>query len=122
MGKKHATVDYIWNYPYENLYMYHMCVMTEGRRRGIAFNTIWNNPCYRGKVLQYVDTLPNEYMWQSFNYTEFTDTYAQECAELLLDRGDLDLPHNTLTYDERFNELMDILQVDGNFQKVCKWG
>lgn len=48
-GKKHATVDYVFNYSPYRLYAYHQLVIDEMKARGYHPDPAWEDKNYRGK-------------------------------------------------------------------------
>ncbi|MFT8915986.1 TIGR02328 family protein [Lentilactobacillus hilgardii] len=47
-GRKHATVDYVFDHSPYKLYQFHVIVINEMKRRGYHPNEKWLNPNYRG--------------------------------------------------------------------------
>ena len=79
-GKKHSTVNYVFNYSPLKLYNYHCKVMFELIRRGVNVDMTWFNPYYRG-----VNCRPyyrDEVVFQPDdlrNYPEHNTLYLAEC-------------------------------------------
>ena len=48
-GKKHATVNYVFDYSPYRLYAYHRLIMEEMTARGYKVSPEWWEPTYRGK-------------------------------------------------------------------------
>lgn len=85
-GKKHATVNYVFNYSPYKLFQYHSKVMDEMILRGYSPNSEWFNPLYRGlKELPYTSLAPVDLTIPI--YPEHTDRYYQECIDNLLVKG-----------------------------------
>lgn len=87
-GKKHSTVDYVWSYHYNLLFLYHQLVMSEMFDRGYKVDLLWLDPTYRGKLLgrdytnfTYVGGTAN------LNYPEHNDQYYQDCLDNLNAKG-----------------------------------
>ena len=87
-GKKHSTIDYIFNHNPFKLYCYHLKVMAELKRRNpdINLDTKWVNPSYRGKNCnqwgkEQLDTSDDE------RYPEHDSLYYQKCIENLQKKG-----------------------------------
>ena len=76
-GKKHSTVDYVWNYPYEYLYQYHLKVMAEMRVRGYRPDTKWEEYNYRGKKAEPLSGFAN--IEGTPNYPEHNKEYLESC-------------------------------------------
>lgn len=53
-GKPHATVNYVFDHPYEYLYIYHLKVMKEMLNRGYQVNPIWYRMEYRGGIAPFI--------------------------------------------------------------------
>lgn len=51
-GKKHATVDYVFEHSYEMLFQYHQKIMEEMHRRGYKTEPLWHCLEYRGKIAE----------------------------------------------------------------------
>lgn len=49
-GKPNATVNYVFDHPYEYLYIYHLKVMEEMLNRGYHVNPVWYSMSYRGGI------------------------------------------------------------------------
>ncbi|WP_339249853.1 TIGR02328 family protein [Sporosarcina sp. FSL W8-0480] len=84
--KKHATVDYVFEYSPLKLYHYHMKVMGEMKRRGYQNDLKWEDPAYRGKNCPPYDHLiesPDD----TLKYPEHNGKYLTECLENLADKG-----------------------------------
>lgn len=83
-GKKHATVDYVFEHPYYMLYHYHLEVMSEMESRGYIADGKWLNAGYRGKSLgtqKYLQPVPFKH------YPEHNAAYYDECVENLKNKG-----------------------------------
>jgi uncharacterized protein (TIGR02328 family) len=85
-NKKHATVNYIFNYSPYKLFQYHMKVMREMQRRGYKNDPLWENPTYRGKLCPpYGEVLTEKA--SSPIYPEHDEDYMKECLENLAGKG-----------------------------------
>lgn len=82
-GRKHKTVDYAYNYPYSNLYHYHLLVMNEMEKRGYNVDQTWKDITYRGKVIGY-DTTDFTSLQEFRSYAEHNYEYLVECLDLLI--------------------------------------
>lgn|SRR5690625_2986244 len=86
-GKKHATVNYVFDYSPYKLYLYHMKVINEMKRRGYRNDPLWEDPYYRGKVcLVHSDESLNP-THEDTGYPEHNEDYLQECMENLRQKG-----------------------------------
>ena len=92
-GKKHSTVDYVFNYSPFKLYNYHCRVMLELSRRGVNVDLAWFNPYYRG-----VNCRP-----YYRNELEFTPDDLKPYPE-----------HNTVYFTECILNLMSARKKDGS--------
>lgn len=85
--RKHATVDYVFNYGLDHLYMYHCIVMKEMSRRGYKANFDWYGRLYRGAALPRSSLLEvGSYVWNFDGgtiYPEHDNEYLAECILLL---------------------------------------
>ena len=86
-GKKHATVDYVFNYSPYKLYLYHMKVIHEMKHRGYRNDALWEDPYYRGKVCtMHTDKSLNPTA-ETMGYPEHDKNYLQECIDNLREKG-----------------------------------
>jgi len=84
--KKHATVDYIFDYSPYKLYHYHMKVMNEMKNRGYQNDPAWENPIYRGKNCPaYDELIPCSE--DKLPYPEHDKEYLAECLDNLAGKG-----------------------------------
>ena len=84
--KKHATVNYIFEYSPFKLFQYHKKVMLEMQRRGYKNDLLWENPTYRGKQCPpYEEILPEKA--SSPIYPEHDEGYMTECLKNLAEKG-----------------------------------
>lgn len=93
-GKPHATVNYVFNHPYEWLVLYHFEVIKEMDRRGYNVGVVWMNPGYRGKILGMVGNNPCVLQYKADRhkageliYPEHNAKYLQECLDNLKAKG-----------------------------------
>lgn len=88
-NKRHSVVDYVFEYPYEYLYAFHLLVMNEMENRGYQVDELWKNMCYRGKRIGFDTSLLNQGMVVIDRpiYQEHNDTYLQECIDNLHRKG-----------------------------------
>lgn len=92
-GKKHSTVDYVFNYPPNLLYLYHMEVMKEmiKRKPDSTIDRNWFEPSYRGKKCTRWFYLPYIHFFHADIagniYPEHNDEYMKECVENLRNKG-----------------------------------
>lgn len=85
-GKPHATVNYVFNYPSEYLYDYHMLIIGEMEKRGYSVTENWKIPIYRGKVCEPYPVY-NKYNHKKVIYDEHDADYMRECVENLGRKG-----------------------------------
>lgn len=105
-GKKHSTVDYVFNYPFQYLYEYHTEVLYDMVSRDFFPRSVWFSPVYRGKLLN--ETAPYPVIWDTA-YPEHNKEYLCECASLLLERSDYMLYHKHISTFKRKQYLRSIL-------------
>lgn len=94
-GRKHATVNYVFEHPYYCLYMYHRVVMSEMMKRKMCPDEKWLVKCYRGKNvgMDYSDfTAGKDNLIRvdetgCFIYPEHDAAYLAECVENLARKG-----------------------------------
>ncbi|ASN06475.1 TIGR02328 family protein [Virgibacillus necropolis] len=91
-GKKHATVNYVFDYSPYKLYQFHLKVMDEMKNRGYQNNPLWENPYYRGKACLAHDK-DSLYWHEQKDTTEFPIypehdlEYFHACVENLEHKG-----------------------------------
>lgn len=86
-GKKHATVNYVFEYHPMKLVRYHLLIIEEMKNRGYNVDILWEDPLYRGKQSErweeeYIASL-DEYG----RYDEHDDDYMEECTQNLASKG-----------------------------------
>ena len=90
-GKKHSTVDYVFENDIEKLVAYHLKVINEMKARGYNPNPIWEDGRYRGKKVKYddVDLVKIvRYKNSDINiYDYHNDKYLEECIDNLYNKG-----------------------------------
>lgn len=97
-GKKHATVNYVFDHPYEWLVAYHYRVIAEMSKRGYKISPEWAVTNYRGKELGFAssgEVDPNKValklMFSKYSklniYAEHDERYLQECLDNLKAKG-----------------------------------
>lgn len=96
-GRKHATVDYVFEHFPDNLVAYHYLVMNEMKRRGYKPDEKWYNCDYRGAILGVEKGWTNPKFIQNILlntqisgepiYFEHDDAYLNECLNNLKEKG-----------------------------------
>lgn len=88
-GKRHATVNYVFDHNPYKLFLYHRLVMQEMEARGYKPDASWFDPKYRGKIAEPWEDrqLDDSYQTEGLIYAEHDDTYMQECLDNLLQKG-----------------------------------
>ncbi|MBP2622359.1 TIGR02328 family protein [Streptococcus oricebi] len=89
-GKKHATVNYVFDHSPYRLYAYHCLVMEEMKKRGYQPDSNWLDKNYRGKSQDPYPDLAEEDLPNPL-YPEHDEVYLVECLENLAQKGVLDL-------------------------------
>lgn len=85
-AKKHATVNYVFEYDPYLLYAYHVLIMNEMTNRGYNVSKEWYDKNYRGKICQPHTNL-KEVTTSNPIYPEHNEAYYQECLENLAEKG-----------------------------------
>lgn len=90
-GKKHAIVNYVFQYSPYRLYLYHQKVMKEMSQRGYQVDPLWKDPFYRGKICKAHN---EKSLYRSENgvvqepiYPEHNQDYLNECVLNLKEKG-----------------------------------
>lgn len=94
-GKPHATVNYVFEHPYEWLVLYHYQVIKEMDKRGYGVDVKWLDPDYRGKEIGFNQHNPMVLKAKSdsiklddgYVYPEHNVKYLQECLDKLKSKG-----------------------------------
>ncbi|USS90464.1 TIGR02328 family protein [Fructilactobacillus carniphilus] len=84
-GRKHATVNYVFQHSPYKLFQFHMLVMDEMERRGYHPDQNWRQPEYRGKTCPAYQELTSCSLTKPI-YPEHDDAYLQLCERLLAER------------------------------------
>lgn len=91
-GKRHATVQYVFRYRPERLFLYHKKVMNEMKKRGYHIDPLWEDPFYRGKQCPRRD--PKRFYEKiafvkggESIYPEHDQAYLEKCLENLREKG-----------------------------------
>lgn len=85
-GRRHATVNYVFDYSPYKLYQYHMKIMEEMKRRGYQNDPLWEDALYRGKTCQAYDSL--EKIKETLPiYPEHNSAYETACLLNLKEKG-----------------------------------
>jgi uncharacterized protein (TIGR02328 family) len=95
-GKKHSTVDYVFKYSLNHLFIYHLLVLNEMKNREYKINNLdWYCLYYRGKKLGMAHPDQTPFIYSPFIYSiydnrryypEHNADYLKECLELLNER------------------------------------
>ncbi len=85
-GKKHSTVNYVFNYKPYKLYQYHVLVMNEMIKRDYKPDLKWMQPEYRGKMCNRYTNIVSCYISKPI-YPEHNADYMKECIANLADKG-----------------------------------
>ncbi len=90
-GRKHSTVDYVFDNNYYMLYHYHIKIMKRMLSYGYKVDMRWFNVHYRGKKIGFVspEELPNYNFGIpiTMDYEEHNSEYYNECIENLRNKN-----------------------------------
>ncbi|BDX45871.1 TIGR02328 family protein [Enterococcus hirae] len=90
-GRKHATVDYVFQHSPYKLYQYHQLILTEMKNRHYLPSPEWSVPEYHGKACDpYTNLSPQKQT--SPIYPEHDEDYLMICLTNLKQKG-IDLIH-----------------------------
>ena len=84
-GRKHSTVNYVFDHPRSWLVRFHLGVIQEMERRGYRVEPLWLDPTYRGRRLGH-QALDAE-LSEARDYPEHCQGYLSECLENLKGKG-----------------------------------
>ena len=84
-GRKHYTVNYVFNYNYLTLFYYHTLIMNEMKKKNYNIDLKWYDANYRGKKLGYqqISELPSNQTFTDIFYSEHNDEYLSICLHNL---------------------------------------
>lgn len=104
-GKKHSTVDYVFEHPPEHLVAYHYRVMEEMQKRGMNVSEEWLDADYRGKNCERLEEVDRQTLkavdsMYSTIYFEHDTEYLIECILNLQEKG-VDFSEKITKIDER---------------------
>ncbi len=85
-GKKHSTVNYVFNYSPYKLYQYHALIMQEMSRRNYKADSLWLDSNYRGKTCDAYEELMTCELSRPI-FPEHNDDYMEECLNNLASKG-----------------------------------
>lgn len=86
-GKKHATVNYVYDYHPLKLMRYHILIIEEMKNRGYNVDSLWEHPAYRGKQTDPWDWEDEYDIVAQARYDEHDDAYMKECLDNLAEKG-----------------------------------
>jgi len=92
-NRKHATVNYVFNYVPNFLYLYHVEVMKEmiKRKPDSTIDRTWFEDSYRGKNCERLYCAPYCHEFTRYSdeniYSEHNEEYMKECLENLKRKG-----------------------------------
>lgn len=81
-GRKHATVNYVFEYSPYLLFAYHVLIMEEMKNRGYNVSREWLDKNYRGKSCEKYTNLQEQTIGYPV-YKEHNEDYYIECIENL---------------------------------------
>ena len=85
-GRRHATVDYVFDHCPYKLFQFHLLVMATMRERGYHPDPAWYDPFYRGRHCPPYKDLTAVPLTNPI-YPEHDAAYLQECLENLAGKG-----------------------------------
>ena len=90
-GKKHSTVDYVFNHSFHKLWAYHCYVMDwiKYRKPDCKIDPVWYDHDYRGKKIGHDEsefTAPCELILGGIIYPEHDGAYLFECMSNLFEK------------------------------------
>ncbi|WP_211747145.1 TIGR02328 family protein [Paenibacillus sp. Marseille-Q4541] len=86
-GKKHATVNYVFEYHPMKLVRYHLLIIQEMKNRGYNVDVLWEDPLYRGKQCERWDGENPDSLHEFGRYEEHNEAYMEECTMNLASKG-----------------------------------
>jgi len=99
-NKRHSVVNYVFEYPPKQLFLYHEAIMHEMEKRGYNVDPLWKDEKYRGKKCEPFEQEAFSRGKQKDNhvlfYPEHNEHYLQVCIDNLHGKDihiDLDRTH-----------------------------
>ncbi|MWV45895.1 hypothetical protein GRF59_19960 [Paenibacillus sp. HJL G12] len=86
-GKKHATVNYVFEHNPMMLVRYHVLIMNEMKSRSYHVDNLWQNSLYRGKSCEPWSEAELVALDEASSYPEHDEAYLQECLDNLAQKG-----------------------------------
>jgi len=88
-GRKHATVNYVFDHSPAYLVAFHLLVMQEMRNRRYKIDPLWYDHLYRGKICSPWEKLDFDHalLENTPIYPEHNDYYLAECLDNLAGKG-----------------------------------
>ena len=88
-GKPHSIINYVFDYPYDYLYQFHVLVMIEMEKRGYHVDPLWKMSYYRGKNVGDDRSIFTEryIIERTMIYPEHNQHYYKECIDNLESKG-----------------------------------
>lgn len=103
-GKSHSTVNYVFEHPYEDLFIYHKRVIKEMQRRGYKVDPRWLFPAYRGASVPAIiyydpcDGLPSSFVVRRTKETWYRSKSFLVCADKKAAKGEYVYPEHDHFY------------------------
>ncbi|EJO01833.1 TIGR02328 family protein [Oenococcus oeni] len=85
-GKKHATVNYVFDHSPYKLFQFHYLVLKEMEKQGYHPDQRWYDPCYRGKYCPNYQRLDSVELTNPI-YPEHNQKYLTVCLLNLQNKG-----------------------------------
>lgn len=85
-GRKHATVNYVFDHDPYLLFLYHELIMQEMTARGYKVTAAWLDPHYRGQVEPAYEQVQVQAASNPI-YPEHDQAYLEECLDNLAAKG-----------------------------------
>ncbi len=86
-GKRHATVNYVFEHSPMMLVRYHRLIMDEMKRRTYNVDPLWEEASYRGKACEPWPDQELAALNHAAAYPEHDEAYLQECLDNLAGKG-----------------------------------
>jgi len=85
--RRHATVNYVFEHPLDDLVKFHWLVIEEMEKRGYHVQALWKDAGYRGQKVLPATLAVTPTKGDSMIYREHDEAYLLSCLDNLAQKG-----------------------------------